>query len=349
MAIPADNFDTVDLKAALKGGLVSEDVMDRIWDISRIPLPFTDLIGSGTSTNSFTEWTQDSLAAVDLTNAIISGDNATGNQAAAGTRVGNHHQISDKVVNVTVRANTTKQFGRTNELAYQLMMRQQELKRDIEGISLNPQASIADDNDTVAGKVGTFPAWLETNALRGTGGTDGGFNTTTGVVDKPGAGEGRALTETFIRTSLETVFQEGGNVSTLMTTPPLVAGLSFRLFASTGVAQIRNTEGDESGARTAVAAVNVYVSDFDTVFIVPNRLQQTYNSTDSVPVPVVDVFFIDPELVEHTFLQRPITEMLAKTGLAENRQMHADWSLRVLNEKGHAVISDILPGTAVTA
>jgi len=30
-----------DLKAVAAGGLIREDVMNKIWDISKIPLPFT--------------------------------------------------------------------------------------------------------------------------------------------------------------------------------------------------------------------------------------------------------------------------------------------------------------------
>ena len=37
--------------SVLAGGVVREDVMAKIWDISNIPLPFTDLIGTGSHTN----------------------------------------------------------------------------------------------------------------------------------------------------------------------------------------------------------------------------------------------------------------------------------------------------------
>jgi hypothetical protein len=50
------NLDSADLKAASGGGLIREDVMNKIFDISRIPLPFTDLVGTGSATkNEYTE------------------------------------------------------------------------------------------------------------------------------------------------------------------------------------------------------------------------------------------------------------------------------------------------------
>ena len=49
------NLDSADLKAVGRGGLIREDVMSQIWDISKIPLPFTDMIGSETSKNAYKE------------------------------------------------------------------------------------------------------------------------------------------------------------------------------------------------------------------------------------------------------------------------------------------------------
>ena len=39
------NIDSFDLKSIAKGGVINEDVMQKIFDISKIPLPFTDLVG----------------------------------------------------------------------------------------------------------------------------------------------------------------------------------------------------------------------------------------------------------------------------------------------------------------
>ena len=41
--------------------------------------------------------------------------------------------------------------------------------------------------------------------------------------------------------------------------------------------------------------------------------------------------------------------MLAKTGLAENRQMSVDWSLIVHTEKAHGIIGNISVSAAMTA
>ena len=65
------NLDSAKLKAAAGGSMIHEDVMDQIWDISSIPLPFTDKCGSEGADQEYHEWVKDKLRAPDLTNAKI--------------------------------------------------------------------------------------------------------------------------------------------------------------------------------------------------------------------------------------------------------------------------------------
>lgn len=88
-------------------------------------------------------------------------------------------------------------------------------------------------------------------------------------------------------------------------------------------------------------------TDFGTLKLVPNRLQKTH--TDSGAAQVADVFIVDPSYLSISYLKGYRTEDLAKTGLAENKQMSVDWTLKVLTEKSHAIIGDINPAAAVTA
>jgi hypothetical protein len=48
MAVVA-SLDSFALRAVATGGVVREDIMDKIWDVSRIPLPFTDRVGRPTT------------------------------------------------------------------------------------------------------------------------------------------------------------------------------------------------------------------------------------------------------------------------------------------------------------
>ena len=91
--------------------------------------------------------------------------------------------------------------------------------------------------------------------------------------------------------------------------------------------------------------MNVFVTDFGTLTLVPNRLQQTYTATTTS----ADVFILDPEYLALCYLKGYRTDTLAKTGLAENRQMSVDWSLIVNTEKAHGIIASVDTNSAVTA
>lgn len=340
-----NNLDSADLKAMALGGAIHEDVMNKIWDISRIPLPFTDMVGSGSHSNEYREWTTDELAAPDLNNAVVDGSDASGNDTKLGARVGNHSQISDKIVRVSYRADASDTIGRAKELAYQLSRRQQELRRDVEAIALSNQASVADDGDSVAGKSGGLPAWLETTHING---TSGGFNFTNGLVEARTPGNAKGLTERNIKDAVESIYNEGGDPSQMMSVPSVIARFSEYLFTSSArVATLTSDQGKSSEKATALGAVNVYVTDFGTLNLVPNRLQQTYQSADTIAV--ADVFILDPAYLELSYLHGYRTDTLAKTGLAENRQMAVDWTLVVNTEKAHGIIGDIDPTAPVQA
>ena len=357
MAAPADYWDTVDLAAVDADGLVREDVMEKIWDISAIPLPFSDRIGTDTAKNSYTSWTQDELADPDLDNAVVSGADASGNQAGSnGARVGNHCQNSDKVVAVTERAQSTDNIGRGDEMAYQLMMRQQELRRDVEALALSPQASVADNNDNTAGRAGGFPSWIETNCSVGAApGAEGGFDPTTKLVDAPVAGDGRVFTIARMKDAIEGAYLSNGDPSILMSVPQLIRRLNSFIIANPTSASIATPTANVSGEgkpvnQTAQGYVQVLVTDFGTSLeLVPNRLQQVYDSGDDVPVDVCDVFLIDVARVALAYLKGYSAKPLAKLGLSERKQLSVDWTLKVYTEKAHALIRDIIPTGTITA
>jgi hypothetical protein len=342
----SSNLDSAKLKAVTRGGLIREDVMNQIWDISKIPLPFTDSVGTETSKNEYKEWTVDALASPNLTNAHIDGEDTTGNDYVLGNRVGNHHQISLKVVQVSFRADASDVIGRTKETSYQVMRRQQELRRDVEAIALSNQASLA-DTGSAAGKSGGLPSWLVTNHM--TGGTAGGFNTGTGLTVARTPTAARALTETLVRDATQSVYLQGGDPTIFMTIPGIVRKFSEYLFTSSArVATLMSDQGKSSEQATALGSVNVFVTDFATLKLIPNRLQQTHKDS-STTVDVGDVFIVDPTYLALSYLKGYRTDPLAKTGLAEKSLMSVDWTLICNTEKSHAIIGDINPLTAVTA
>ena len=354
MAAPADYLDTVDLAAVAADGLVNEDVLQKIFDISDIPTPFLDMVGTDTCKNSYTEWVQDSLASPDTANAVISGADAgtSGQEKAGDARVGNHTQISDKLVQVTERSLNTSNIGRADELAYQVARRLQELRRDVEAICLTGQASVADNNNNTAGKSAGLAAWVVNNDDQGTDGSAPGFQTSSKLVTVVTAGDSRALTYAMLKTQIENAYLDNGNITTIMTVPQIVRRLNDYLFTSSAPIALPRSNVDGGGPgvdQTAQGWINVLKTDFGfNLKIVPNRLQQTYASTDSTPGTSADLFLIDPSMVAVAYLDGYKVKPIAKLGLAERRHLTVDWTLKVYQEKAHAVIRDLTPTATVT-
>ncbi len=353
MANPADEFSSADLKAALTGGLIHEDVMSAIWDISNVPLPFMDRVGTEPVDNSRKDWTVDELADPDLTNAVIDGLDNVKLNAKPGERQGNFCQISTKAVSVTTRARHSASIGRSDELAYQVSRRQIELYRDCEAITLSFQASIDDDGDTVPGTLGGLDAWLKTNNVLGATGARAGYVAATGLVTVGVAGTLKAIAESEIRDMVQAVYIEGGESSVLMTIPEIIAQISQYMFTSTArIATLEADQGKSMEKAQALGAVNYFITDFGTLEFVPNRIQRKYDSLLGGTDDVASVFILDTALLRRGVLHGLRAEELAKTGLADKRQLAIDYTLMVLNEKGQAVIADIdftLPMLAVPA
>lgn len=340
------NLDSADLAGVARGGLINEDVMQKIWDISKIPLPLTELIGTGEASNQYKEWTIDELASPSTSNKVIDGadqDTAT-NNAATGDRVGNHCQISTKNVRVSTRSRNTDNIGRSDELAYQVMMRQRELRRDVEAAMLSENASIA-GTSSVAGQSGALAAWIETNVQIGATGAVGGFNTSTGIVDAPTAGTAQPISEADLRSVATQCFQNNGNPSVLMSLPAAIEKISAHMFSgNAGIATLQSDVKEKRTGVIATGAVEAVVFDHGvSVDLVPNRIMQQESATRT------NVFFLDPEYLEIAYLHGYRTEPLAKTGLSDKRMMAVDWTLIVKNEKALGRVGDANHSVAATA
>lgn len=358
MAAPADYLDVSDLKSVAAGGLVREDVLDSIFDISDIPTVFLDMIGTDGFKNPYSEWTEDKLAAVNLTNRRVSGSDvaSTDNDAttANGKRVGNHAQISTKEVMVTERTQNVDVIGRSDEMGYQTSQRLIELRRDVEAICTSQgQASVQDDNNATPGQSATLGSWITTNKDLGVGGAVPGFQTGTKLVTAQTAGAERALTFAMIRTQIENVYTLGGNPTVLMSVPGVTKRLAEFLFTTpNAAAPTANVNGTGAGvAQVSQGYIDTFKTDFGTLMqIVPNRLQQTYTSIGADPDPAVaNVYGLDPRFWKLGLLYGWKVEPLAKLGLSHRKMLHVDWMLKAFLERANFLIADIDPTLAVTA
>lgn len=336
------------LKGVAYGGLINEDVMNEIWDISAIPLPFMDLVGQDTADNSYTEWTEDALADPEAGGWVVDGADASGNDVSHGERLGNQCGILTKVVSVTTRAQNSDTIGFSNALSYQVMMRQRELRRNVEANVLGIQGSQADDGDTTPGIPAGLGAML-TQFDTGSGATGGGFSTGAWAAITPGAAP-VALTEEMVRDACQAAWEDGADPSVLMSVPGLIRKLSEYMFTSSSrIATLtRETKSvGKGGAGEAMGSVNTFITDFGvTVDFIPNRIQRPYDVAATNDGAAL--YILDPAYQRVSYLHGYRVEPLAKTGLADKRQMAVDFTVKALNRDGGRVLLDLDPAADVT-
>ena len=314
-----------------------EELSEAIYMITPEETPLMTTIGREPVKSTHPEWQMDDLA-TPATNAQIEGDEWTFSEFNPTTRVGNYTQISDKKVAVTRSQDKTIKAGRKSELKRELMKKGTELKKDMEFALLQNNASVAGAEGT-AREFGGFPAWLETNTVRHGAGADGGFNSGTGLVDAATPGTSSAFIKGDLDTVIQEVYQSGGNPNTIMLSP-YCKGV-FSGFA--GIAELRSNQGQGSKSQlTIFAGADMYVSNFGTLTVVPNRVMSTNAATAS------NVFVIDPDKAKVGIFDDIQMHDVAKTGDAERRVLNVEYTLLMKTEKAHGVVADVFGLTAST-
>lgn len=307
---------------------VREDLSDVIYNISPVDVPFQSNIGRDKASQTFTEWQTDALAAAVTTNAQLEGDDvvSTSDARTATNRVGNYTQISRKVIMVTGTLEAADKAGMRSKKAYELAKAANELKRDMEATLTGIQTATV-GNNTVARKTAGLGAWIITN-FYGNGTTAAAPAMSSSSDGYPAtaltAGTARTNTETVLKTALQGVWTQGGSPDFVMCGP-------FNKTVISGFTGIATRYRDAPAGKQAqiIGAADVYVSDFGTVQIVPNRFQ-----------PEKQVYVVDKSMAAVSYL-RPFQSMpLAKTGDAEKTMLVVEYALKVKNQKAFATISD---------
>lgn len=305
-----------------------EELEDKIYNISPEDTPFSSSIGRKSCNQTLTEWQTDTLAAVDAANAQLEGDEAAFTTPSATVRVGNYTQISRKTAIIADTVDVVDKAGRASEMDYQVMKRAAELKRDCEAIYLTNQGGDAGGVGT-ARKLASMGAWLKSAVSTGTGGGNPAY--TSGV---PGAartdataGDMRAFTETILKAVIQSVWTNGGKPKVLMCGPvnrtkaSVFSGIATRNFDLSNV---------DPKPTAVIASADVYVSDYGTLRVIPNRFQRER-----------DAWVLDWDLLAGRVLRPMESKKLAKTGDAEKRLIVKEYSLQVKQEAGLGLAADL--------
>jgi hypothetical protein len=296
---------------------IREDLSNIIYNISPEETPFMSNVGKSACDNTYFEWQTDALASASTSNRVAEGDDASALAVAEPTRRGNYTQISTKAIQTSGTAEAVDFAGRKSTEAYQMAKRAKELKLDMEAMLLTNNGMVAGSSGT-ARETGSVGAWIQSNLENGTAAAASAFGTT-----PPTAGSDKAVVEADIKDLMKKCWDAGASPSVIMVDGALKQKIST---LSQSVSELRTSANDKSPAYV-VAAVDIYVSDFGNLQIVPNR-----------HMPAKTCYFLDYEYWDIAYLRPFNTFDLARTGDSMAKQLVVEYGLRARNEAANGAI-----------
>ena len=276
-----------------------EDLADFITMITRDETPFISSIGKAKATAIYHEWQTDELEAPgdsrigEGTDYIepVSGGGASATPAVGAkfatdgpnrTRLGNYTQINGKTIAVSGTRRAVDQAGVADEYAYQLKKRGTEMKRDVEHDMIhshNVSAAVGNQNANArsAGGYQSFINSTDTCVYVGGYGAPATTADGTGRI-RSAATSGTAqpstgsLALTDIDSVMQKIYEQGGTATSIMVSPKLRRDFSDLMVSDTGVKRELGTSGQLR------QSVDVYMSDFGDLMVVPNYIMGLANS-----------------------------------------------------------------------
>ena len=312
---------------------IREDLSNIIYNISPTETPFLSGCGRETADNTYFEWQTDALTAA-AANRATEGDDPASTAVSEPTRVGNYTQISVKAVQTSGTAEAVDFAGRKSSQAYQLAKRAKEMKRDMEKMLMDNVAQSAgagpSPGPATARATGGLGSWVATNyptlggapSPPGLGSASSGNGTDT-ASDATSTG---TLTEAGMKTVIKERFDSGGTPDTI-----LVGSANKQVISAlTQTVSSLRTDANRQAPAHVVASVDVYVSDFGSFKIIPDRFQRAR-----------DCWFIDFDFWAVAYLRPFQTESLAKTGDSIKQMIIAEYGLMSKNQAANGFLADV--------
>ena len=287
--------------------------------------------------------------------------------------MGNYTQINGKTIAISGTRRAIDQAGVADEYAYQLKKRGTELRRDIEqdlihNFTTSGQTSVAGiqggggtATTPITRSFGSVWSWINKNLSVETGLNAGGnvkykgdfeepSNTiatgltlpqkTGNAASTPGKG---SLALSDIDEVMQSIYQNGGKANKIMLSPKLRRDFSDLMVTDSGVR--RNIDMDGKLRQS----VDVYMSDFGDVMVVPNYIMgltnthtfaDTAGAAGSVAVDIKDfaALVYDPQWFAIATL-RPLQEVdVGQRGDSTIGMMVEECTLEVKNPQGCGAI-----------
>lgn len=299
---------------------LAEDFEDIIFDVSPEETPMLTMAKRKKATAKLHQWQTDALATAS-SNKAEEGADASYATAAGSTTLSNYCQISTKSVDISRTLDIVNKYGRKSEVAYQLMKRGKELKRDMEFTICRNQPSASTTARATAG----WECMISSNLVRSNAGqtTDysvRGFSAASWTA--PEDGSVTTFIEADLTSALGLAWDDGGDPSVIM-----MSKLNKNRFnAFSGVATKYNEVKGTSQAIISGAA-DMYVSSYGNHTVKLNRYMRD-----------TAVFCLDPEYISVAYLDGIKKEKMAKTGDSERWLLTVEYALVCDSQDAHASI-----------
>jgi hypothetical protein len=325
MAAPTGTFQTYQ-QIGLK-----EDLTEAIYNIAPTETPFLQRCARVKAKARVHEWQTDTLAAA-AANAHIEGDDSSivnGHTSVPTVRLQNKCQIFKKIMQVSGTAEVVDKAGRDSEIAYQLMKRGKEIKRDIEYALTQNQGSEAGDTAS-ARKLGSTESWIATNFTNKSSGTatyvTAGYSSTgntTATTTKTHLG---SFSENDLKAVISAAWTQGGQPDLILVGP----NSKKKISTFTGIADITKEAGTTAKMTRIIGGADVYVSDFGEHRVVPSR----FCRDQTVQVLDMDYWAV-------ASLRGMTKEKLAKTGDSEKWHLLTELTLESRQEAASGKIDGV--------
>ena len=317
---------------------IREDLSDVIYNIAPMDTPFLSGCAKMSADNTKFEWQVDSITAGAANRQIEGDDSPDATARSLPTRLDNYTQISRYIAQTSGTDDAVDYAGHGKHQAYQLAKLGKRMKRDME-VMLTQNIVKAAGDSTTGRQTAGVPAWINTaHVAGGSGGTGvAGSLGTTALTNNTSTA---ACSEANIKATIKECYDAGGEPDIMLVPSAVkqtISGLASAGSGSTAFGIPPRNQVSGKGGATAIAAVDIYVSDFGSFKIVPDRNL----SKDGPGSVAANVFFLDMDYWGVAWLRPFQTQTLAKTGDSTKQMLLGEYGLVSKNEKASGILASV--------
>lgn len=287
---------------------IRDDILDLLTMIDPWDTPFVSSAPKVQVSNVEHFWFVDALAATSTAGAA-EGDDFSGVNLTARTRLSNYTQIFRKDIFVSDTIRQVNPVGVRDEYEYQVMKAMREIARNIERRVFDASAT-----------AGASGASATVRVLKPFRGYALASASSTGLI-----------TTAAVNSLMETVYTNGGNPDALFVSPGVKADFS----QAAGGAAVINTRNIAAADKKVVQNIDVWESDFGLVAVIPDRFIAQSSATGDGGNTSQAWYVLERAKAQIGFL-RPIRHVpIGKAGDSTRGIVVGEVTLQVLHPSAH--------------